>query len=107
VLLTDQGLRKTETAFLELDACREQSAAKDALQANCQEQVTANRAALGATERSLSQLQEALRLKDEILARREAAHRVELKVARGSRAKRFLRAVEYVALGAAIGAVIR
>jgi len=107
LLLTDQGLRKAETAFLELDACREQAAVKDAQLANCHEAGAANHTALGQMNQSVAELKEAVRLKDEILARREAAHQVELKAARGSRGRRFLRALEYVALGVAVGAVVR
>jgi hypothetical protein len=55
--------------------------------------------------KSLDDLNQAIRWKDEILTRVEAQHRAELKAARGSRWGRFVRAVEYVAVGVAIGVV--
>jgi hypothetical protein len=105
-LALDPGaLRKVETAFVELDACREQAAVKDEQVANCGRQLASSAAIADRLNDSLRQLNEAVRLKDEILARREAEHRAELKAARGSRWARFKRALEYVAVGAALGAV--
>jgi len=105
--LSEQGARRLETAFVELDSCREQSALKDRELANCQEQVAVNQAVAGEMHKSLNDLNQAIRLKDEILARVEAQHRAELKAARGARLGRFVRAVEYVALGVAVGVVVR
>jgi hypothetical protein len=104
--LTDDGLRQIETAFIGLDACREQSHAQDGLLANCRGQAAAGRAVIEEMNRSLAGLKEALRLKDEIQARTEAVHRAELKAARGGRLKRFGRALEYVGAGVVIGVVV-
>jgi hypothetical protein len=78
---------------------------KDEQVANCGRQLASSAAIADRLNDSLRQLNEAVRLKDEILARREAEHRAELKAARGSRWARFKRALEYVAVGAALGAV--
>jgi len=106
-LLTEQGARRIETAFVELDSCREQSALKDQGLENCQEQAAVNQAVVGEMHKSLDGLNQAIRWKDEILTRVETQQRAELKAARGSRWGRFVRAVEYVALGVAIGVVAR
>ena len=106
-VLTEEGARQMETAFVELDSCREQSAVKDGELANCQEQVAVNRAVVGEMNKSVNDLNQAIRAKDEILARVQAEHRAELKAARGSRLGRFVRAVEYVAVGVVIGVVAR
>jgi len=107
LVLSDEALRQVETAFVELDSCRAQATVKEQQLANCQEQVGAHAGALGQVNQSLQGLQEAIRLKDEILARREAEHRRELKAARGTRWGRFLRSVQYVALGVVIGVAAR
>ena len=106
-VLTEEGARRVETAFLELEACREQSAVKDGALGNCQEQVATQAAIAGEMRKSLDDLNQAIRLKDEIAARTEALHRAELRAARGSWGSRFLRAVEYVGLGVVIGLVAR
>jgi hypothetical protein len=105
--LNEAELRQVETAFLQLDACREQSAAQDRLVANCEERAAASRTVSENLNRSVNQLQEAVRLKDEIATRTEAAHRAELKAARGTWRGRFIRALEYVAVGVVIGVVVR
>lgn len=106
-VLTEQAARRIETAFVELDSCREQSALKDQGLENCQEQAAVSQAVVGEMHKSLDDLNQAIRWKDEILTRVEAQHRAELKAARGSRWGRFVRAVEYVALGVAIGVVAK
>ena len=105
--LNEAELRQVETAFLQLDACREQSAAQDRLVANCEERGAASRAVIENLNRSVNQLQEAVRLKDEIASRTEASHRAELKAARGTWRGRFIRALEYVGVGVVIGVVAR
>jgi uncharacterized protein YlxW (UPF0749 family) len=104
--LTEEGARRIEAAFIELDACREQAAAKDGALANCQEQVDTSRAMVGELNKSVNDLNQAIRAKDEILARVEAQHRAELKAARGSRLRRFGHALEYVGAGVVIGVVL-
>ncbi|MBZ5543360.1 MAG: hypothetical protein LAO07_06730 [Acidobacteriia bacterium] len=103
--LTEGGLRQVETSFLQLDACREQAEARDRLVANCEERVAAAGAQVDKLNDSLSRLQEAVRLKDEIAARTDAAHRAELKAARGTWRGRFVRALQYVGVGVVIGMV--
>lgn len=106
LFLTEPGARAVAAALIERDACREQSLAKDGLLANCEEQTAASRAVIDELSRSVLSLKEAVRLKDEIQSRREAAHRSELKAARGSRLRRFGRALQYVGAGVVIGVVI-
>jgi hypothetical protein len=74
---------------------------------NCQEQVTTQAAIAGEMRKSLDDLNQAIRLKDEIAARTETLHRAELRAVRGSRLGRFVRAVQYVGLGVVIGLVAR
>jgi hypothetical protein len=80
---------------------------KDGALGNCQEQVATQAAIAGEMRKSLDDLNQAIRLKDEIAARTETLHRAELRAARGSWGSRFLRAVEYVGLGVVIGLVAR
>lgn len=87
-------------------SCREQSAVQDALIANCEERAELSRAALEAAKRSALELGEAMRAREEIAARLAVQHRAELKVARGSRLRRFGRALEYVGVGVVIGIAI-
>ncbi len=86
--------------------CREQSALQDRLISNCEQRVEVSRAALEAAKKSALDLQDALRVKDDIAARQEAAHRAELKAARGSRLRRFGRVLQYVGVGVVIGVVV-
>ncbi len=106
LLLTEPGARAVAAALIERDACREQSLAKDGLLSNCDKQAAASRALMDEMSRSVLSLKEAVRLKDEIESRREAAYRAELKAARGSRLRRFGRALQYVGAGVVIGVVI-
>ena len=106
LLLTEPGARAVAAALVERDACREQSQAKDGLLANCQEQTAASRAVIDEMSRSVLSLKEAVRLKDEIQSRSDAAHRAELNAARGSRLRRFGRALQYVGAGVVIGVVV-
>jgi hypothetical protein len=79
---------------------------KDGLLANCQEQAAASRTVIEEMQRSVVSLKEAVRLKDEIESRSEAVHRAELSAARGSRLRRFGRALQYVGAGIVIGVVL-
>jgi signal transduction histidine kinase len=107
LVLTDQGVRKVATALVQLDACQEQSAVKDQLLANCRDQAAANASAVAQLDQSAKALKEALRLKEEVLARREVEHQTELKMLRGTRSGRFARALQYIAAGVLIGVVVR
>ncbi len=103
--LDESGLRKVETAFVELESCRDQAAVKDEQVANCREQLASREAIAERMDESLRELNQAIRLKDAILARRQAEHRAELKAARGSRWDRMRKALTYVAVGMVAGAV--
>ncbi len=105
--LTDAGARAVETAFVELDACRAQSAAKDAELENCQALGQVLQAAITQQDITLKKLNAVLADKDQILARREEAHRAELKLARGTRWGHFLSALKYVAAGVVVGVMLR
>ncbi len=105
--LTDSGARQVAAAFMQLDACREESALKGQQVSNCQARVAAEQTLAAAQARSLDELNRALALKDQELARREAAHRAELKSARGTFWSRAWRALTHVAVGVAIGVVAR
>jgi len=105
--LAEPELRRVATALVELDACREQKQVVGGQFANCRAQVDTNAAIIQAQADSLAKLNQALSAKDEIVARREAQQKAELKAARGSRLSRLARAVEWVAIGIVLGAVIR
>jgi anti-sigma factor ChrR (cupin superfamily) len=104
--LTDAGLRRIETAFVELEACHEQRAVEQEQLGNCREQLAAGAAIVERQGDSLAALHRALAAKDEILAKRETLHRAELRAARGSRLKRFGRALQYLGAGVVIGVVV-
>jgi hypothetical protein len=89
-----------------LAACREQSAVQEELISNCEQRAEVTRAALEAAKQSALDLQQALGAKDEIAAKLDAQHRAELKAARGSRLRKFARALQYVGVGVVIGVVV-
>ena len=105
--LDNTGLRKIETAFVELDSCREQRAVEAEQTGNCREQLEASARIVETQADSVVQLNHALAAKDEILAKREALYRAELKAARGSWFKRLTRAAEYVGIGVVVGVAVR
>ncbi len=105
--LSEASLRKIETAFLELDACREQGTVKDQQVVNCREQSEANTAIIAQQNASIEKLNQALAAKEGILTRREAEHRAELGAARGSRLARLVRTLEHVGVGMVLGIAIR
>jgi len=107
LVLSEPQLRNLATALIERDACREQKDVVEAQFANCHIQVDTNAAIIQQQVNSLAKLNLALSAQDEILARREAQQQTELKAARGSRLSRLARAVEWVAIGIVLGAVIR
>jgi hypothetical protein len=107
LVLNEPQLRKLAAALVERDACREQQQVMEAQFSNCRGQVDAHAAILRRQADSLAQLNVALAAKDEILARRETQHQAELKAARGGRLARVARVVECVAIGIALGVVIR
>ncbi len=105
--LTGQGLRKVETAFVQLDACREQSRTLEQQVDNCHQQTTASAGLIDEQNLAITKLNTALADKDKILAQTDAQHRAELKAARGSLKSRFFGAVKYVAAGVLIGVLAR
>lgn len=105
--LTEAGARRVETAFVELDSCRAASVLKDQELANCQERGRVQESAITQQDITLQKLNAALADKDRIQARREEAHRAELKLARGTRRGRFFSALKYVAAGLVAGVLLR
>ncbi len=107
LVVTEEGFRKIATALSQLESCQEQDKVKDLLISNCQEKEALNASVISKMDQSVNQLKEAVRMKDEVLAQKEAAHAAELKAARGTWGSRILRAAKYVAVGVAIGVAVR
>jgi len=107
LVLSDQGVRKVETAFIELDSCRQQNQVMGEQVSNCEQQSKLNSAIIDQQSGTIAKLNAALADKDQILARSEEAHRAELKAARGTWRSRFFRAVEYIAGGFIAGVLVR
>jgi hypothetical protein len=107
LVLSDQGVRKVEGAFLELDSCRQQSQVIAQQVSNCEQQAKLDSALEQQQAGTISKLNAALADKDQILARSEAAHRAELKAARGTWRTRFYHAVEIFAGGFVAGVLVR
>jgi hypothetical protein len=107
LVLSDQGARKVETALIELDSCRQQTQVMGQQVSNCAQQAKLSAAMQEQQSDTITKLEAALADKDQILARREEAHRAELKAARGTWRRRFLRAVEIFAGGFIAGVLVR
>ena len=107
LVLTDQGVRKVETAFVALDSCRQQSQLMSQQVSNCQQQAKLDSSLEAQQAATIAKLNAALADKDQILARSEAAHRAELKAARGSWRSRICHAVEIFAGGFIAGVLVR
>ena len=107
LVLSDQGARKVETALIELDSCRQQTQVMGQQVSNCAQQAKLSAAMQEQKSSTIAKLEAALADKDQILARREEAHRAELKAARGTWRRRFLRAVEIFAGGFIAGVLVR
>ena len=105
--LTEQGARQVETAFLELDSCRQQAGLLDQQVQNCRDQAKLSAAMIEQQAAALAKLNAALADKDQILARREAQLQAEIKAARGSWRSRLWRAVQYFAAGVVAGVIMR
>jgi len=105
--LTGNGARNLEIALVERDACREQKELLGQQVANCEDRAATNAAIIRQQADSVAQLQQVVALKNEILARQEAAHKAALKAARGTWPTRVARALKYVAVGVVIGVVLR
>jgi len=107
LVLTDQGARKVETALIELDSCRQQAQVMGQQVANCEQRAKLDSALQQQQSGTIAKLHAALADKDQILARREAAHRAEVKAARGTWRSRFFHAVEIFAGGFIAGVLVR
>jgi len=107
LVLSDQGVRKVETAFIELDSCLQQNQVMGEQVSNCEQQSKLNSAIIDQHSGTIAKLNAALADKDQILARSEEAHRAELRAARGTWRSRFFRAVEYIAGGFIAGVLLR
>ena len=107
LVLSDQGVRKVESAFVELDSCRQQSQVIAQQASNCDQRTKLDSALEEQQAGTISKLNAALVDKDQILARSEAAHRAELKAVRGTWRTRFCHAVEIFAGGFIAGVLVR
>jgi len=107
LVLSDQGVRKVESAFVELDSCRQQSQVIAQQASNCDQRTKLDSALEEQQAGTISKLNAALADKDQILARSEAAHRAELKAVRGTWRTRFYHAVEIFAGGFIAGGLVR
>jgi len=107
LVLSDQGVRKVEGAFLELDSCRQQSQVVAQQMSNCEQRAKLDSSLEAQQAGAISKLNAALADKDQILARSEAAHRAELKAVRGTWRTRFFHAVEIFAGGFIAGVLVR
>ena len=107
LVLSDQGARKVEDAFLDLDSCRQQSQVIAQQVSNCEQQAKLDSALEEQQAGAISKLNAALADKDQILAHSDAAHRAELKAARGTWRTRFFHAVEIFAGGFIAGVLVR
>ena len=107
LVLSDQGVRKVESAFVELDSCRQQSQVIAQQVSNCNQREKLASALEEQQAGAISKLNAALADKDQILARSEAAHRAELKAVRGTWRTRFCHAVEIFAGGFIAGVLVR
>jgi len=107
LVLSDQGVREVEAALIELDSCRQQTQLKGQQVTNCEQQSKLDSTMRDQQAATIAKLNAALADKDKILAASEAAHRADLKAARGTWRARFFRAVEYFAGGFIAGVLVR
>ena len=107
LVLSDQGVRRVESAFVELDSCRQQSQVIAQQVSNCDQRAKLDSALEQQQAGTILKLNAALADKDQILARSEAAHRAELKAVRGTWRTRFYHAVEIFAGGFIAGVLVR
>jgi hypothetical protein len=107
LVLSDEGVRKVESAFVQLDACRQQSQVIAQQVSNCDQRAKLDSALEEQQAEAISKLNAALADKDQILARSETAHRAELKAVRGTWRTRFCHAVEIFAGGFIAGVLVR
>jgi hypothetical protein len=107
LVLSDPGVRKVETAFIELDSCLQQSQVMEQQVSNCEQQAKLDSTLQQQQSDTISKLNAALTDKDQILAQSEEARRAELKAARGTWRTRSLHALEIFAGGFIAGVLVR
>jgi hypothetical protein len=105
--LSEQGLRRIDTALVQLDSCRKQAAVRDQEVTNCQQQAATSQNIIAEQKASIDKLNTALADKDQILAREQQSNKEQMRIVRGSWPQRTLRVAEHVAIGVAIGLAIR
>jgi hypothetical protein len=107
LVLSDQGVRKVESALIELESCRQQTQVMGQQVSNCAQHSQFNSAIVDQRSGTISKLNAALADKDQVLARSEEPHRAEVKAVRGIWRPHFRRAVDYFAGGFIAGALVR
>ncbi len=105
--LSDDEARKVDTAFVELDSCRQQAQVMGQQVSVCEQQAKLDTALEQQQADAITKLNTALTDKNQILARSEEEHRAELKAARGTWRTRFFHAVEIFAGGFIAGVLVR
>jgi len=107
MVLSEQGARKVESAFIELDSCRQQGQVMGQEISNCEQQAKVDKSLQDQQANTITQLKAALADKDQILARSEQEHKAELKAARGTWQTRLYHALEVFAGGFIAGVMVR
>ncbi len=105
--LDEPALRKVDAALIQLDACREQSTVLNQQVENCHAQTATEAELVRQESASIEKLHQALADQDQMIVQLKKQHAAELQAARGSRWRRFVSTLEHVALGVALGAVLR
>jgi hypothetical protein len=105
--LSEHGQRQVVSALAERDDCREESGLKDQQLLTCSERATAEGAEIGKQADSLTQLRQALDAQAQMRAARRKEFDAQLRAARGTWSSRALHALKFLAVGVAIGEVLR
>lgn len=105
--LSERGERRVVSALAERDACREASGLQSRQLATCGARVAAGRAEISQQAHSLAGLRRALAVQSQAEAAREREFGAQLRAARGTWMGRALRALKFLAVGVAVGVVIR
>ncbi len=107
LVFSDQGVRKIETALIELDSCRQQTQVMGEQVSNCEQQSKLNTSIIDRQSGTIAKLHTALADKDQILAQSQVAHRAEIQAVRGTWRSHLFRALEYFAGGFVAGVLVR
>jgi hypothetical protein len=105
--LSEQGERRVFSALAERDACHAESGLENRQLSACGAQVAADGKEIVQQAHSLAALRRALTAQSQAEAAREKEFRVQLRAARGTWTGRALRALKFLAVGVAVGAVLR